>query len=247
MKERKQIDGSQQVDEQLVQTVPPQAQRKEKAHWNSVLRGLMIQRWIAIVGILALGILYLFLSQDLTLGPSWLPLAVEVVLILPFVYAMMRHRHLPHKLIQMLGYILSGVATLALVSSIALLVYTLPHRDPHQSVNLLRDAALLWVSNIIIFGLWFWEIDGGGPLKRHLSGQQAADFLFPQQATGNVGHWAPHFIDYIFVAFTNATAFSPTDTPPLSRQAKTLMMIEAIISFLIVALLAARAVNILGG
>src|SRR6266581_4758280 len=85
---------------------------------------------------------------------------------------------------------------------------------------------------------------GGGPWKRHLSGHQAADFLFPQQVSGN--SWVPHFLDYLFLAFTGATALSPADTFPLSRLAKALMMIEAILSLTVVTVLAARAVNILG-
>jgi uncharacterized membrane protein len=105
-------------------------------------------------------------------------------------------------------------------------------------------AALLWFFNILVFALWYWELDGGGPWKRHLSGHQAADFLFPQQVSGN--SWVPHFLDYLFLAFTGATALSPADTFPLSRLAKTLMMIEAILSLTVVAVLAARAVNILG-
>jgi hypothetical protein len=111
---------------------------------------------------------------------------------------------------------------------------------------LLGSAAVLWSVNILVFALWYWEIDGGGPAKRHQSGHQAADFMFPQQVNGNDGSWAPHFLDYLFVAFTGATALSPTDTFPLTRPAKTLMMIEALLSLTVIGLLAARAVNILG-
>ena len=111
---------------------------------------------------------------------------------------------------------------------------------------LLQSSVLLWVFNILVFALWYWEIDGGRPVKRHLAGHQAADFMFPQQAGGNDGSWAPHFLDYLFVAFTGATALSPTDTYPLTRPAKALMMMEAMLSVAIIVLLVARAVNILG-
>ncbi len=105
---------------------------------------------------------------------------------------------------------------------------------------------LLWSFNVLVFALWYWEVDGGGPLKRHLSGHQAADFMFPQQAKGNTSGWAPHFLDYLFLAFTGATALSPADTYPLTRTAKALMMIEAIISVTVIVILVGRGVNILG-
>ncbi|GAC1628366.1 MAG: hypothetical protein NVS4B11_26260 [Ktedonobacteraceae bacterium] len=216
---------------------------------QKVFRALLIQRWAAILGILSFGVLYLFLSDKLIFNffPRWLPLLVEGILVLPFVYGLLMRRHLPQRLLRTLGFLLAGVATLALVASITLLLVTLPQRVQSQSISLVRDATILWISNILVFGLWFWEIDGGGPLKRHQAGHKAADFLFPQQMNGNTEGWAPHFIDYVFLAFNTATAFSPTDTPPLSRPAKVLMMVESIISLVIVAGLAARAINILGG
>ena len=106
----------------------------------------------------------------------------------------------------------------------------------------LRTAALLWLFNILVFALWYWDTDGGGPRKRHEANHKATDLMFPQQANG--ASWAPDFFDYIFVAFTAATAFSPTDTAPLTRLAKTLMMIEGVISLLIVAILISRVANI---
>jgi len=229
----------------IIQRHDPLAQPLHESNRKQVLRALQLQRLASIVGILSLGIIYLFLPERLTFGPNWLPLVIEVVLAIPFLYALATRRHLPHKLTRTLGLLLASVATLALLASIVLLVITLPARDSSQAGGLLFDAAILWISNILIFGLWFWEIDGGGPTKRHLMGHKAMDFLFPQQANNTSERWAPHFIDYVFVAFTNATAFSPTDTAPLSRIAKLLMMVEAILSLLIVALLAARAINIL--
>jgi uncharacterized membrane protein len=128
---------------------------------------------------------------------------------------------------------------------VALLIITLA--IDKNAVTLLREATVLWCINILVFALWYWELDGGGPLERHQCGHQAADFLFPQQANGNPQQWVPHFLDYLFLAFTTATAFSPTDTMPLTRTAKASMMIEAILALTILVLLAARAVNILGG
>jgi uncharacterized membrane protein len=148
---------------------------------------------------------------------------------------------------RLLVLLLLGIMTLVLLSSVFLLVTTTT-RYPEaekRAGSLLRDAALLWASNILVFALWYWELDGGGPFQRHLKGHQAGDFLFPQQANDNPSDWVPHFVDYLFLAFTGATAFSPTDTLPLSRMAKVLMMLEAFISLVILVVLAARAINIL--
>ena len=113
--------------------------------------------------------------------------------------------------------------------------------------TLLLDAVNIWLTNVMIFGLWYWNIDRGGPASRGISGSHECDFLFPQMTMR--GHssaaWSPGFIDYLYVAFTNASAFSPTDTLPLSARAKLLMMAQSGISLLTLALVAARAVNIL--
>ena len=201
-------------------------------------------RWAAVIGTLAIGFLYLALPQQLTFGPSWLLLALEIVLLLPLLYSWTTRRPLPHITIRILTLAILGVVTLGLACSIALLIYTLPGNK--QASFLLRSAGLLWCSNILVFALWYWEVDGGGPHKRHLSGHKAADLMFPQQVDGNTTGWIATFIDYLFVAFTGATALSPADTYPLTPRAKMLMMIKAIFSLIIIVLLAARAVNILG-
>ncbi len=112
---------------------------------------------------------------------------------------------------------------------------------------LILTAINIYLTNIVIFALWYWEMDGGGPGKRHAAMQRDLDFSFPQQQNEEIGHpdWKPTFIDYIYLSSTNALAFSPTDTMPLSRRAKMLMLAQSIISLIAVALVAARAVNIL--
>lgn len=200
-------------------------------------------RWAAIIGSLTLGLLYLFLPDKLTIGPKWLLLILEVVLLLPLVLSRATRHTLSHRTIRILSLIVQGIVTAALAGSVFRLIYTLPeNNDPKQ---LLISAGLLWSFNVIVFALWYWEIDGGGPMKRHLAGHQAADFMFPQQVNGNDGSWAPHFVDYVFLAFTGATALSPADTYPLTRVAKALMMIEAVLALVIIVLLAGRAINIL--
>jgi uncharacterized membrane protein len=100
---------------------------------------------------------------------------------------------------------------------------------------------------VIVFGLWYFELDRGGPTKRHQQDHREPDFLFPQMATPGAGRpdWSPSFLDYLYVSFTNATAFSPTDTMPMTVAAKKLMGVQSVASLLTVALVAARAVNIL--
>jgi len=127
---------------------------------------------------------------------------------------------------------LLGVLTLGLVSGMVLLIITVVANK--NATILLRSALLLWGSNILVFGLWYWQIDGGGPVKRQQSGSQAADFLFPQQEDGNPTGWIPCFLDYLYLAFTGATALSPADMFPFTHRAKALMMIEVLLSLLVV-------------
>jgi len=197
----------------------------------------------ALAGILLTGLLYLVLPPNVIIGPNWLLLVVEGVFVVPLVIDALTAWDLSHTARRMLVLVPLVVSTLALVAGVALFVLTLP-ADKHAT-NLLRAAALLWSFNILVFALWYWEVDGGGPWKRHLAGHRATDFLFPQQAAGE--RWVPHFLDYLFLAFTGATALSPADTYPLTRLAKALMMIEAVLSLVVVGILIARAVNILGG
>ena len=196
----------------------------------------------ALIGILLTGLLYLVLPPDVTIGPKWLLLVVEGVFVVPLFMDILTAWHLSHTARRILVLVPLCVSTLALVVAVVLFILTLP-TDTHAT-NLLRSAALLWSFNILIFALWYWELDGGGPWKRHRSGHRAADFQFPQQANGR--SWAPHFLDYLFLAFTGATALSPADTNPLTKTAKALMMIEAVLSLTIIGLLIARAINILG-
>ena len=207
-------------------------------------------RWPAGVALLAVAGLNMALPSSLAVGgPRWLVLATVALLLVPTIII---YRKGNHHVVQMLGYILNGVVTAALIGSLVLLVKALPaHRlTPGQ---ILRSAAALWVSNILVFASWYWRLDGGGPhLREQTVGHSDGAFLFPQmtmhpevKAAAGEQDWEPNFVDYLFLAFNASTAFSPTDVPVLSRWAKALMMIQSLISLLVIALLAARAVNIL--
>jgi uncharacterized membrane protein len=216
----------------------------EQLHYKQ--RFLLIERLAVALGAIVLGLFFAALPSRLTFGPRWLPLVLIVILILLPLISLILHKPLPHVAMRTLGFALLFVVTAALAIGVALLIVTLPNRTEAQAGSLLRDAVLLWLSNIMVFALWFWEVDGGGAHKRYEAGHQAADLQFPQQAQGSpAGNWAPRFLDYLFVAFTTATALSPTDTMPLTRRAKALMMVEALIALSITILIAARAVNIL--
>jgi hypothetical protein len=142
---------------------------------------------------------------------------------------------------------LTTVITLMNFGALVELIRALLIGTAENGRTLLLDAVNIWVTNIIVFALWFWGIDGGGPAVRATQGQPAFEFLFPQAtvARQTAQPFSPGFVDYLFLSFTNATAFSPTDTLPLSHRAKLLMMAEAMISLLTIAFVAARAVSIL--
>jgi uncharacterized membrane protein len=149
----------------------------------------------------------------------------------------------------MLGVITVGEAlsTGALVAGLlgtSLRISDLPHET---ALGLLRDAALIWLVNTMTFALWYWELDGGGPSRRLHQGYASRDFVFPQKAgpAADDQRWCPRFIDYLFLAFNTSTAFSPTDTLVLSPRAKLLMMIQSLISLVVLAVIAARAINTL--
>jgi hypothetical protein len=138
------------------------------------------------------------------------------------------------------------VGTIAVEASVVTLVVRLI-QESEAAPYLLRDAALLWVANVIVFGVWYWELDGGGPRARHTDGYHPTDLAFPQIQIEELkmGAWKPEFVDYFFVAFTASAAFSPTDTSFLSVRAKLLLMLQAGGSIVILAVVAARAINIL--
>ena len=139
--------------------------------------------------------------------------------------------------------ILLLMVTLTLVVGIGHLISTL--KSDVNGIALIYSGLLLYCFNVLVSALWYWEIDGGGPEHRQQSDHQAVDFLFPQQMVGNDGNWAPHFFDYLYVAFTGATAFSPTDTMPLTHRAKFLMMVEAVLALIIISFVVSRAINII--
>ena len=200
-------------------------------------------RWPAFVAMGADALIHFALPDRFSFGPRWLLFAVILALLIPIIFSLRVGRH---DVARALTFVAVGTLTLALIGSLAALIEGLPnHKDPPRT--LLLSASLLWMTNILVFALWYWKLDAGGPMGREQPGAQGS-FLFPQ-LTRPVAErdqtWSPNFLDYLFLAFNTSTAFSPTDTAVLSRWAKVLTMLQSIISLAIIALLAARAINVL--
>jgi hypothetical protein len=202
-----------------------------------------VPRWPAVVALLTVGVLLSLVSSRLTLGPSWVPLAVVLVLVVPLLLASQRNLHGKRRTLGMIGL---ATVTIAVAASSIFLVQQVVYGEL-EPTSLLTGAAAIWVANLLTFSIWYWEIDGGGPAMRRRDGHVSTDFLFPQMQVGDgdTHGWWPSFIDYMFVAFNASSAFSPTDTLILSHRAKVLMMAQSLIAIVTVVVLAARAINTL--
>jgi hypothetical protein len=190
----------------------------------------------------------LALPEKLTIGPNWLLPSVEGLLLVVFALAsphpMVRQSPVRRKIALSLIALVSAVN----IFSLALLAHYLYIGGRENGRDLILAGAVLWVTNVLLFGLWYWELDRGGPLDRAQDTGTLPDFLFPQMTESRrwaPPNWKPGLIDYLYVSFTNATAFSPTDTMPLTPPAKWLMSAQALTSLVTVGLVVARAVNIL--
>jgi hypothetical protein len=217
--------------------------KKDPDRWNPE------PRWLAWIVVLALAGIYTALPSHLIVGPRWAFLVIIIILLITTIYSHYRNYH---RLDQILGFVESSIVTLGLIASVGLLISGLPtHRE--EPTELLFSATALWITNVLVFTLWYWRLDAGGPHGRdRRKGHDEGAFLFPQmtlppgaRVAGEPSEWAPNFVDYLFLAFNTSTAFSPTDSPVLTRWAKLLMMTQSLISLTVLALLAARAVNIL--
>jgi hypothetical protein len=204
-------------------------------------------RWPSIVALIALAALYESLPERLTPGPNWIVPVLIAVLLAPIILA---HQRQSHRIYFALGILLNLVITVAVIWSLGVLIAGLLHKR-EAPAELLRSAVALWSSNVLVFASWYWRLDAGGPLRRELRRSHTKGaFLFPQMTfppespLADAG-WKPGFVDYLFLAFNTSTAFSPTDVPVLSRWAKLLMMVQSCISLGSIAILAARAINIL--
>jgi uncharacterized membrane protein len=204
-------------------------------------------RWPAALAVLTAIGLQLSLPSDLTIGPRPLMPAIEGLLFTVLVIANPTRINRESKALRLLGIALVAVVSAATAwSAAALAVEILTGETPDAPVLLLHGAAV-WLLNVIVFALWYWEADRGGPAARAAATRPYPDFLFAEMSAPSLvkPDWEPAFVDYLYLSFTNASAFSPTDTMPLTRWAKLTMMGQAVVSLVTVALVVARAVNIL--
>jgi uncharacterized membrane protein len=209
------------------------------------------RRWPASLAVVAVLGLQLAVPPEVLAGPRWLLPGCEAALLFPLVWTNPLHLRRDEPWLRWVALILLAVLVLANGVYLARLVDYLSSGNANDGLLLVRAALLIWVTNVVAFAIWYWEVDCGGPFARapeHSHQAERPDLLFPQMANDIPGWeqdtWLPSFTDYLFVAFTTGTAFSPTDTMPLSRRAKILMMVEAAISLLTLAVIAARAVNV---
>ena len=219
--------------------------------------------WLARGAVLVIVGLQLGIVNDLTVGPRWLAPTLELALLIPLSLATAwtqkaagRASSDPQwqlvgrdrRRVRMLAILLTGLSTLMNFGALAQLIEAILSGHAGTGRTLLLDALNIWLTNVVVFALWFWTIDRNGPAVLGLNTENKSDFLFPQQtAAGDqqFAGWMPGFVDYLFLAYTNATAFSPADTFPLTPRAKVLMMAESAISLITIALVASRAVGIL--
>jgi uncharacterized membrane protein len=197
--------------------------------------------------VVAIG-LQIGLPKRLTVGPTWLVPALEGILIIGLSLATPRQLEHEHTARRRTAIALTAFVSAANIYALGALAHALLHNKvPSNGDELVISGVLIWLTNFLIFGLWYWELDRGGPGRRAAGHDGQADFLFPQMNDDRVQplNWRPQFFDYLYVSLTNAAAFSPTDTMPLTLKAKGIMGMQSIVSLVTIGLIVSRAVNIL--
>jgi uncharacterized membrane protein len=203
--------------------------------------------WPPMLAVLAAIALQLLLPPRLTAGPAWLLPVLEGLLLIGLAVFSPRRLAGEHSVRRRLALTLTAVVTIANVISLALLSHELLHRNVVDGRRLIVSGMLIWLTNVLIFALWYWEADRGGPGRRAAGRDGTPDFLFPQMNDDRIepADWRPQFIDYLYLSLTNAMALSPTDTMPLSAGAKSMMGLQSLVSLVTIALIVSRAVNII--
>lgn len=201
----------------------------------------------ATIAIFLAALLYVLLPEALIMKPRYLLPALEIALLIPLAISNPTKITKESRNLRALSLSLIGIVNISNAINLILLCSRLLNGTSASGTTLLYAAAAIWVTNALVFALWYWELDRGGPYARCSILRRNPDFLFPQMTSprSTTERWVPTFVDYLYVSFTNALAFSPTDTMPLTPMAKFLMLIQSLISVVTVVLVGARAVNIL--
>jgi uncharacterized membrane protein len=225
----------------------PARSRDDEVAWG--IRSPGEPRWPALLAVLAAAALEFVLPSHLIEGlgnRAFIP-ALEGAVILVLLTTNPGRISKEEKRLRVIGVTLIALITVANFVSLTELIHALLYGNRAGGRPIVYASVPIWLTNVIVFGLWYWELDRGGPAVRPLPTHRHPDFLFPQMSTpGSSPGWSPNFLDYIYTSFTNATAFSPTDTMPLTAWAKLLMMLQSLASLVLVAVAVSRAVNILG-
>ena len=205
--------------------------------------------WPAQLTVAAAIALNLTLADRVTFGPTWLLPSVEGALLAALVIIAPSRAASHTRGIRRFALGVIGLVSLANVVSLGLLVHYLVNGGKAGGHALILSGVVLWGTNVLLFSVWYWEMDRGGPVVRFLDPKALPDFQFPQMENPGLAPpgWRPGFVDYLYVSLTNATAFSPTDTMPLTQTAKLVMGVQSVAALVTVGLVVARAVNILGG
>jgi uncharacterized membrane protein len=202
--------------------------------------------WPAALALIVCVGLYIVLPNRLVVGPQWV---LPVLISLPLIPLLAKRHRRPDEApwVRQLTIGLIALITLANMVSVALLVHQLLIANVAQGRNLIYSAVSVWLTNVIVYGLWFWEVDRGGPHLRAGDGGGLPDIQFPQMENPTLApaNWRPKFFDYLYTSLANGTSFAPADAMPLSHRAKTLFAGETLVSLVTISVVAARAVNIL--
>jgi hypothetical protein len=202
--------------------------------------------WPAELAVLVAIVLQLLLPNKLSIRPVWLLPALEGVMLIALFISSPQRLEAPRSVRRMLTLGTTALVSLANAIALGLLAHYLLHHALKDGQSLIIAGTMIWLTNVMIFALWYWELDRGGPGIRAAGLDQAPDFLFPQMSDMKFfAGWRPVFVDYLYVSLTNASAFSPTDTMPLSIAAKMIMGVEGVVSLVTIGLVVSRAVNIL--
>jgi uncharacterized membrane protein len=226
---------------------PPTRLRDDEVAWG--IQSHAEPRWPALLAVAAAIALQLVLPEKLIqgLGNRALIPALEGLLLVVLLVANPGHISKEESRLRVVGVALIALISIANVVSLIELIHALLYGSRAGGRPLVYASIPIWLTNVIVFGLWYWELDRGGPAGRQQPRHREPDFLFPQMSTpGAAPGWTPGFLDYLYTSFTNATAFSPTDTMPLTAWAKLLMMAQSLASLVTIAVVISRAVNILG-
>jgi uncharacterized membrane protein len=206
-------------------------------------------RWqVAVCTAIAIGLQVAVPGRLAVLRPVWILPTLQAVLFIAIAVANPGRINRESAALRTLGLSLAALISFGNAwSVVSLAVGLVRGTEGGDAGPLLVTGGVIWLTNVIVFALWYWEFDRGGPAARALGVRQYPDFMFPQMSSPDLAppDWEPAYADYLYLAFTNASAFSPTDVMPLSRWAKLAMTIQSVISIVTVALIVARAVNIL--